>query len=145
MLTFNPFDTLATIQDELNRIFDQSLGVDDHTAGVLERSWNPPVDLFENGDEFIIRMDVPGLELKDIDIAAVDNSLVIKGERKELPEAEKESYVRRERFRGQIQRNITFPAKVDRDKISAVYKNGVLELKCPKAEESKVHQITIAY
>lgn len=98
---------------------------------------SPKVDIFEEGNEVVMRADMPGIEKKDIDITIDDNMLTISGEQTHEDKVEKGSYVRCERTHGSFFRRFELSSDVDADKIKAHLGNGVLEVRLPKTEESK--------
>ncbi|MCF8104853.1 MAG: Hsp20/alpha crystallin family protein [Desulfohalobiaceae bacterium] len=99
----------------------------------------PPVNVNETDEKIIVRAVIPGMSIKDIDLTLTESSLVIKGERK----TEEGRYFRQERPTGFFQRVINLNIKIDRDKIKATMKNGLLNIYLPKAEEVKPRQINI--
>jgi len=106
-------------------------------------SWAPAVDIFERGDDLIIRAEIPGVEKDDIDISVENNTLSIRGQRKREKEFDEDRTYRMERVFGGFVRTFSLPRTVDASRISASYKNGVLELQLPKAEEAKPKRIEI--
>ena len=106
-------------------------------------TWAPVVDIFEKGDDLVISAEVPGLERDEIDIRVENNTLVLRGERKRESELDEKDAYRLERSFGAFTRSFTLPKTVDASRITASYKNGVLEIKLPKAEEAKPRQIEI--
>ena len=105
--------------------------------------WVPVVDIFEKGDDLVICAELPGLEQDDVDISIENNTLVLRGERKRKTEFEEKDAHRLERTFGVFTRSFTLPKTVDSDRISASYKNGVLELTLPKVEQAKLRKIEI--
>ena len=105
-------------------------------------SWTPAMDMYEKADKFVIRMDLPGLKKEDVDISMVENTLTIKGERKQ-PIEYKEEYQCNEVCYGSFSRSITMPPSVDADKIEADFENGVLEICLPKVAAAKPAKIPI--
>lgn len=99
----------------------------------------PPLNITEDNDNIYVRAELPGIDIKDIEVTLTEGSLILKGERK----SEDGRYFRQERPTGSFQRIINFNVKIDRDKVSAVMKNGILEIVLPKAEEVKPKQISI--
>jgi len=97
----------------------------------------PYVDIFEEGNELVLKADVPGLEKKDIHIQVSDNFLTVSGERKKEEKVEKENYYGYERFHGSFFRRFELPYDVDAEKIKAHLDRGVLEVRIPKSEEAK--------
>lgn len=98
---------------------------------------SPSVDIFEEGNEVLLKADMPGIEKKDVDITLADNMLTISGERTHEDKVEKGSYVRYERTHGSFFRRFELPSDIDAEKIKAHLDNGVLEVRFPKTEESK--------
>jgi HSP20 family protein len=131
LVHWDPFQDLA----QLNRRFQP---LDD--AG---KAWSPAVDIFEKGDELVIRAEVPGVERDSIDVKVEDNTLILSGERVRETEGEDTQAYRRERVYGSFVRSFSLPKTVDATRISAAYKNGVLDIRLPKAEEAKPRRIEI--
>ena len=98
---------------------------------------SPSVDIFEEGNEVVLKADMPGIEKKDIDITLSDNMLTISGEKTHEDKVEEGSYVRCERTHGSFFRRFELPSDIDAEKIKAHLDNGVLEVRLPKTEESK--------
>lgn len=105
-------------------------------AGEFE-TVTPSVDIYGQGNELVLKADMPGMEKKDIDISISDNFLTISGERKKEEKVEKENYFRYERSHGSFYRRFELPAGIDADKIKAHLENGILEVRLPKSEEAK--------
>ncbi|MBI1734236.1 MAG: Hsp20/alpha crystallin family protein [Candidatus Rokubacteria bacterium] len=109
-----------------------------------ERAWSPAIDMVERKDEIVVRVDLPGLEEKDIEVSVDDGRLTIRGERKETREEKDEGYEYYcERRAGAFFRGLPLPTGVDADKVKASFKNGVLEVHLPKAKESKPKKVEI--
>jgi HSP20 family protein len=147
MVRWEPFHNLATVQDRMNRIFDdafrgQRTGSEDDWA--LGGNWAPPVDIFEQGDNIVLRAELPGISPEDVDIRVENNVLSLRGERKFDSEVKRESCHRVERAYGSFSRSFTLPSVVDTEKIKAEYKDGVLQVTLPQKEEAKPKQISIS-
>jgi len=141
---WDPFRDLETIQNEMNKLFDSSLlRFGDRNVGLLDGAWSPAVDVYDSKDNVMVRADIPGMTKDEIDVSVRNDTLMIKGEKKQEKETKEKDFVRTERFYGSFNRAIRLPAAVDAAKVNASYKNGVLELVLPKKEESKPKQITI--
>lgn len=97
----------------------------------------PTVDLYEEKDDIVVKVELPGLEKDNIEVDLTDNRLTIKGEKKKEEEVKKENYYRSERSYGSFIRTLELPRDVQADKIKAAFKNGVLEVRLPKTEEAK--------
>lgn len=116
--------------------------------GEQERSWfagtfAPSADLVEEDNAFEIRMDIPGMEAKDIEVQAYRNVVTVSGQRKDEKEEKGKTYHRVERRTGNFARTITLPCNVNEDEIAAEYNNGVLMLKLPKCEEARSKKVTV--
>ncbi|MGH7884797.1 MAG: Hsp20/alpha crystallin family protein [Thermodesulfobacteriota bacterium] len=105
--------------------------------------WSPKVDIVEKDNSYIVRAEVPGVSREDIDIDLKDNNLVIKGEKKFEKKDEKDNYVRVESSYGSFQRSFYIDEKVDKNNISAKYKDGILEVTLPKKEEAAPKKIEV--
>lgn len=105
--------------------------------------WSPLVDVIDKKDSIIVKAELPGIDKKDVKIFLSENTLTIRGERKEEKEINKENYYCCERAFGSYSRTIALPTEVDKNKTKASYKNGILEIVLPKAEEVKPKEIEI--
>lgn len=136
-----PLDQLSTLQNEINRLFENPLA--GFGASEVFNSWAPAIDLYENKDNLVVTAELPGLKKEDIDISLHEDNLVISGERKEEKEYGENETQRAERFYGRFQRSINLPKKVDVGAIKANYKEGILTVTLPKAAEAKPRQIEV--
>jgi HSP20 family protein len=107
------------------------------------RGFTPSVEVSEKEDEILIKAEIPGLDPKDIDVSVENNSLIISGEKKREQKDEKENYVHMECSYGMFNRVIPLRSDVDREKVTADYKNGVLSVKLPKTAGSRSKKISI--
>lgn len=103
----------------------------------------PDTDMMETEKEFVVAVDLPGFQKKDININYEDNRLIIKGTRKEETKDEQKDYLHRERYFGEFVRSLTLPTKIKEDKIKASFKDGVLTVTAPKVEVSKPKMVAI--
>lgn len=127
------FGELFDIHRDLNDLFDFSW-VRRNAGGAASPDvlWGPVVDISEEKDRLIVKADIPGLKKEDIQATLHDNTLTLRGEKKESEDTAQKGYLRRERFYGTFERVIELPAVVDEAKVKATYKDGVLELVLPK-------------
>jgi HSP20 family protein len=107
------------------------------------RGWAPAVEMYDQDNEIVLKMELPGMERKDIHLAVSDDTLTIEGERKAAAEAKEEDYYCCERHYGKFYRAITLPTDIEAGKIAAHYRNGVLEVHLPKAKEAKTKQLEV--
>ncbi|MFQ5398307.1 MAG: Hsp20/alpha crystallin family protein [Anaerolineae bacterium] len=138
---WNPVREMMSLRREFDRLFENALGLPQF--GETVTSWGLALDIVENDDAFIVKASVPGIDPNDLDITLADNTLTIRGEFKEDEKIDKEQYRLRERRFGSFARSVTLSATVDRDAIEAMYENGVLTLRIPKAEEVKPKRISV--
>ncbi len=124
------------------RLFEDTVSRLLNTPGTA-RPWSPNVDIAETQNELVLKADVPGVDLKDIDIQFENGTLTVKGERKFESESESEGYHRRERTFGSFMRCFALPDTVDAEKVKATYANGVLTITMPKKELAKPRSIKI--
>ena len=145
IVRWDPFRDVMTLQERMNRLFDQTLSRTrtDDDEGLTASMWSPAVDIFETSDSIVMKAELPGVSRDNIDIQVQDNTLMLKGERKFEREVKEENYLRIERSYGAFQRAFNLPAVVQQDKIKAVFRDGVLEVTMPKAEEAKPKQVKI--
>jgi HSP20 family protein len=131
--SLSPFRGLFDIQDEMNRLFNDFFG-----AGDLPEvaDFVPGIDISETKNEIKVKVDLPGLTEKDVEVNLSGDVLSIKGERKEEAEEKDENYYRKERVYGTFLRQIQIPKKIKTDQVKAKFKNGVLHVILPKAEEA---------
>jgi HSP20 family protein len=139
---WDPFRELTTLQDRMNRLFqDYNTGREDElmTTG----SFVPPVDVYEDEHAITLKLEVPGVDQKDIDIRLENNTLTIRGERRFEKEEKEENFHRIERRYGSFTRSFTLPNTVDPEQVSAEFENGVLKIKLAKRAEAKPKQIKV--
>lgn len=139
----NPFTELQALQNQLSRLFDSGADRGQDDEALMRGSWVPAVDVAEEGDELIVRAELPGMREEDIDIEFENGILTLKGERKFEDEKKDRNYHRIERAYGRFVRSFTLPRSIDPENIAATYDNGILELIIPKREEAKPRQIRI--
>jgi HSP20 family protein len=142
---WEPFRDLATLQDRVNRIFEDVISrprrgaeQEDLTAG----QWSPPVDIFETAESIVIRVEVPGIEQQALDVEIKDNSLIVQGDRR-FEEVAGRDYHRMERAYGTFRRVFTVPMVVRQEQIEAVLKHGVLEITLLKEERAKPKRVQV--
>ena len=139
---FYPYRELNTLQDRVNRLFHESFsgGRDESLA---TSSFAPAVDVYEDEHNVTLKIEVPGIDEKDIDVRVENNTLTVHGERKFEKEEKEENYRRVERQYGSFSRTFTLPSTVDTESVSADYEKGVLKIKLAKKAEAKPKQIRV--
>lgn len=126
---WDPFANLADIREEMSRFFDGA--------------FVPAVDVVEEKDNFLVKIDLPGLSKDDVNVTLQDNFLTVKGEKKHEAETKDANFYRKERVYGSFSRTVELPASVDAKRIDAHFKDGVLQVRLPKTEEAKPKQIEV--
>jgi HSP20 family protein len=139
---FDPFRELADMQTEMNQAFGAYFGVRPRTAA-SERTWAPPIDVYETRDDLVVAVELPGVREKDIHLSMTGDVLSLRGQRGVAAEAREESYHRIERWSGTFERHVQLPIPVQAERIRASYRDGVLEIRLPKLEEVKPREIKI--
>ncbi len=137
------FGRLSGLRDEIDRLFEAPLVELTGNAHSLT-AWTPALDVYEEKDNYVVEAELPGMRKEDITVSFQDGALSISGERKSDIKTEDNELCRSERFYGKFQRVITLPAAIAADKVKAQYKDGVLTITLPKAEEAKPKQIDVA-
>jgi HSP20 family protein len=143
IVRWEPLRELASIQNEMNRLFGSVFDAPTASNGNTLRRWMPAMDLVETEEHFVLRADLPGLAEEDVTLEVEDNVLTVSGERKAEHEATKEGYHRVERAFGSFSRSLTLPEGVDAEAVTANFDRGVLEIRIPKPEQRKPRKISI--
>jgi HSP20 family protein len=149
LIKWNPSRELLDMEREFNRMFRSlsgrfGFGNGEETEREYENAvWSPLSDIYEDKDNFVLTMDLPGIKKEDVKISYVDGQLHISGERKQEKESKNGKYHRVERNFGKYFRSFTLPNKIKHDKIDASFKDGQLIVTIPKAEEAKPKEIDI--
>jgi HSP20 family protein len=138
---FQPFRGGSTLQDQINRLFDEAF---DRTSGEANlTTWAPAVDIYETEHDLVVKADLPDIRPEDLDIRVENNILTIRGERKFEKKVDESNYLRVERSYGSFSRSFSLANTVNAEAIQADYNNGVLTLSIPKREEAKPKQIKV--
>jgi len=140
---FEPFRELSSLQDRINRVFRESYSPEGRDESLTTSSYAPAVDVYEGEHNVTLKIEVPGIDEKDIDVQLENNTLTVHGERKIEKEEKEENYRRVERQYGSFTRTFTLPTTVDSEKVSATYDKGVLKIALPKKAEAKPKQIKV--
>ena len=141
---WDPFREFSTLQDRMNRLFRESYGPEDREESLTTTSFAPPVDVYEDEHNIILKIEVPGIDEKDIDVQLENNTLTVHGERKFEKEEKEENFRRVERRYGSFTRSFTLPATVDSEKVTAHYDKGVLKVNLSKKAEARPKQIKVS-
>ena len=141
-VTLSPARSLLGIRDEFDRLFDNFFTATP-LRGDLAPMFTPAVDIEETAEEFVIKADLPGMSQKDVKVNLMGDTLTIRGERKQETESKSGGMHRSERIYGAFERTFRLGTPVRNDKVKAQYKDGVLEVHIPKAEEAKLREVEV--
>jgi len=137
-----PARDLVGMQDEVDRFVDSFF-----SRGPLRGSdtlpFTPAVDIEETPEAFVLRADLPGIAQKDVKVSLIGDALTLRGERRPAPDGHPGNRLREERVHGAFERTFTLGAPVRADQVKAIFRDGVLEVHVPKAEEARLREIQI--
>lgn len=150
IIKYNPINErgvlndLFNVQKEMSRMLSNFFTNDDEAFSGLQ-NWYPSADISEGKDTYTVKIELPGVTKDDVKITLQENMLTVHGEKKQENETKRENYHRVERSYGSFSRSFRLPSLVKADKIDANYKDGVLTIVLPKAEEAKAKEIDIKF
>jgi len=133
----------ASLRDDLDTLLELPFLAGGTRQPQLFTGWTPALDLYQNNDNVVAVVELPGMRKEDIEISLHDGMLTIAGERKSQSGSNGDNATRTERFTGKFRRTVTLPTRVDANKVNATYKDGLLTITLPKAEEAKPKQIQV--
>jgi HSP20 family protein len=134
LVRWSPFQELDTMERRMRRLFEQ---------GGFVPTLTPNADVYETDDEFVVELEVPGFEEKDLEIEVGDHTLVVKGHRAEEKEETEKTFQLRERLETTFERRFTFPAEADMGKVKAEYGSGLLEIHATKIKDAAPKKVAI--
>lgn len=140
---WDPFREFVTLQDRMNRLFRDPRGPVGQDEPLTTTAFAPPVDVYEDEHNVTLKIEVPGIDEKDIDVRIENNTLTVHGERKFEKDEKEENYRRVERQYGSFTRTFSLPSTVNHDNVQADYDKGVLKIKLAKKAEAKPKQIKV--
>ncbi len=141
LMRWDPYREVSSLQDRLNRALG---GRTEREDEMQLAAWAPPVDIAEEKDRILITAELPGFKENEIEIQTENGMLTLRGERKFEKETDGTSYHRVERSYGQFVRSFSLPNNVDREKIKATFRDGLLKVDLPKREDAKPRTIKIS-
>ena len=141
-MTGDPFREMFDLQRRINQLFENR-SASTSNEGVALSTWTPAVDIYEDENAFLIKVELPEVSREDVKVNLHDNTLAISGERRFENEEKRDGYHRVERSYGQFYRSFTLPPNINGEAIDAQFKDGVLRLTLPKKEEARPKQITV--
>jgi HSP20 family protein len=144
MIRWDPFREMSALQERMNRLISDfrtrtPFGEEEMAQG----AWIPAVDIYETKDSIMLNVELPGVTKEDMSLEVKDNTLTIKGEKKLEKDVKEENFHRMERTYGSFVRSFTLPNTVHQERVKAKFRDGILEITLPKAEEAKPKQIKV--
>ena len=137
LIRWEPFREVESLQKEMNRLLDRIVPTDVGNGEKMGLSFIPAAEMTETPEAVQLKLEIPGMEAKDLNLEVTADSLTINGERKSEIKTEEEGFTRTEFRYGKFHRVIPLPVRVDNNNVTAEYKDGILNLTLPKAEEEK--------
>jgi len=137
---WDPFREVVALQNRVNSLFRE---MNESDNPLTAASFVPAVDIYEDNNKVVLKLEVPGIEEKDLDVRVENNTLTVKGERKFEKEEKEENFHRIERRYGSFYRAFTLPSTVDTEHVGASYNAGVLKLELSKKPEAQPKQIKV--
>lgn len=147
VVRWNPFREMDQFRREMDELFNRFFEWRPMAMATSEFEFSPALDVYETPEEFVVFVTAPGVSEKDLHVELSNGTLTVSGERKALIEGEnvQAHYVSRLGGYGKFTVNYTLPAAIDENKVKAVYKNGVLEVRLPKAESAKPKSVKVEF
>jgi HSP20 family protein len=143
-MTFLARRDFSTLQDRMNRIFREAFSPEGSDEALTTSNFAPPVDVYEDEHNINLKIEVPGIDEKDINVSIENNTLTVRGERRFEKDEKEENFQRVERMYGSFTRSFTLPNTVDPEQVSAHYEKGVLRIRLAKKAEAKPKQIKVS-
>lgn len=137
VVRYEPWSLVNRLQKDIDRLFVP------HSTAADSGAWLPPVDIHEEANQFVLSVDLPGVDPKAVEITADQGVLTIRGQREDARKEARDGYRRIERTKGEFQRRFTLPETADAQSIKAKVTNGVLEVAIPKLAQVQPHRITV--
>src|SRR5262249_9371355 len=137
---WDPFREVVALQNRMNSLFHE---FNENDSPLTTASFVPAVDIYEDAKKVVLKLEVPGMEEKDLDIRVENNTLTVKGERKFEKDEKEENFHRIERRYGSFYRSFTLPSTVDTENVDAKYNAGVLKIELKKKAEAQPKQIKV--
>jgi HSP20 family protein len=144
LMSWEPYRDVLALRDSVNRMFEDAFARrGEHPADLTLSAWAVPVDIYETRDEIVVRAELPGIDPKQVKITLIGDQLTISGQREREGKTEGRNFVRVERRYGAFSRSFTLNVPVISDQVAANYRDGVLEIHLPKADEVKPKEIQV--
>ena len=144
LIRWDPFREMSALQERMNRLMsDYRTRTPFGEEELAQGAWIPAVDIYETKESILLNVELPGVTKEDISLEVKDSTLTLRGEKKLEKDVKEENFHRMERAYGSFTRAFTLPSTVQQDKVKAKFRDGILEIVLPKAEEAKPKQIKV--
>jgi len=142
-MTFLARRDFSTLQDRINRIARETFSPERSDEALTTSNFAPPVDVYEDEHNITLKIEVPGIDEKDINVSIENNTLTVRGERRFEKDEKEENFHRVERMYGSFTRSFTLPNTVETEQVTAHYEKGVLKIRLAKKAEAKPKLIQV--
>lgn len=133
LVRWQPFAEMESLRHQMDRMFDELAGINNQSS----TSWIPAIEIQDREDSLVVRAEIPGVEAKDLDIQVAREAVAISGEHRYENKAQEQGFFRTELRYGSFQRTIPLPVAVENNQVQAEFKDGILQLTLPKAQEAR--------
>ncbi len=140
---WDPFDELASLRESMERLFADFFTTRRPVRALAPSLWEPAIELFETENEVVFRAEMPGIDPKQVNVTVSEDTLNVKGEARTEQEQKGRSYYRRELRHGSFERTVGLPTPVEADQAKANFKNGILEVRMPKAARARAKSVQV--
>ena len=140
---WDPFDELTSLRESMERLFDDLFTTRRSGRALAPAQWEPAVELFETEGDVVFRAEMPGIDPQQVDVTVTEDTLTVKGEARTEQEQKGRNYYRRELRYGSFERAVGLPASVQADQAKATCRQGILEVRIPKAERGRAKSIKV--
>ncbi|HEX4835398.1 MAG TPA: Hsp20/alpha crystallin family protein [bacterium] len=143
IMRWDPFEDVGTLRRTMDRLFDDFFSTRRPSRDLAEMAWEPAIEMYETEHEVVVRAEMPNIDPKQVDITVTNDAITLKGEMKHEEEQKNRQYYRRELRYGAFSRTLPLGTEVKSAEATAIYKNGVLEVKIPKSERVKPASVKV--
>ncbi len=133
LIRWQPFSEMESLRTQMDRMFDELAGLNRQSS----TDWTPAIEIQDREDNLVLRVEIPGVEAKDLDIQVAREAVAISGEHRYENKAQEQGFFRTELRYGSFQRTIPLPVAVENNQVQAEFKDGILKLTLPKAQEAR--------